>query len=29
MEIHVLGRTMRLVDDDGEEPIEPIAEILA
>jgi hypothetical protein len=29
MEIHVLGRTMRLVDDDGEEPVEPISAILA
>jgi hypothetical protein len=29
MEIHTLGRTLRLVDEDGEEPIEPIAEILA
>ena len=29
MEIHVLGRTMRLVDEGGEEPIEPIADILS
>lgn len=28
MEIHVLGRTMRLVDEGGEEPVDPIAEIL-
>jgi hypothetical protein len=29
MEYHALGRTMRLVDEEGEEPVEPIAEILA
>jgi hypothetical protein len=29
MEIHALGRTMRLVDENGEESVEPIAEILA
>jgi hypothetical protein len=29
MEIHVLGRTMRLVDEDGEESVEPIREILS